>query len=177
VPASTWLRPLYERIATVPLLDTVQGPHDQGGIILGGVRVALKLCFEDLFPDLFRDEVAAGRFIVVLANDSWDGSDAPMHQHLQISQTRAAEAAKPLVRVANTGWSALIGPDGRRVAVAPPDQPAMLEVFVQPREGITPYTRHGDAIPVGLAALAVVIALASAGQARPGEFAHSEIAA
>lgn len=177
VPAASWLRALYERIATVPLLDTVPGSHDQGGIILGGVRVALKLCFEDLFPDLFRAEVAAARFIVVLANDSWDGSNAPMHQHLQISQTRAAEAAKPLIRVANTGWSALIGPDGRLVAVAPPDQPAMLEVSVQPREGITPYTRHGDAIPVGLATLAVVIALASADRARRTEIAQSEIAA
>jgi len=82
-----------------------------------------------------------------------------MHQHLQIAQTRAAEAGKPLIRVANTGWSALIAADGHLVATAPPDVPAALEVFVQPHEGVTPYIRYGDAIPLGIAALAALIAL------------------
>lgn len=161
VPAATWLRPLYERMAAVPLLDTLPGSFEQGGIILGGMRIALKLCFEDAFANLFRDEVAAARFLIVTANDSWTGSNVPMHQHLQIAQTRAAEAGKPLLRVANTGWSAHIAADGRVLAAAPVDQPAMLEVFVQPHEGVTPYIRHGDAIPLGIATLGVLVALLS----------------
>lgn len=159
VPAATWLRPLYERITTVPLLDTLPGSLEQGGIIIGGVRIALKLCFEDVFADLFRDEVAAARFIVVMANDSWDGSNVPMDQHLQITQARAAEAGKPLVRVANTGWSAHIAADGRVLSAAPVDQPSMLEVLVQPHEGVTPYIRYGDTIPLGVVALSVLITL------------------
>ena len=167
VPAASLLRPFYERVASVPLLDTVAGRPEQGSIVLGGVRVALKLCFEDLFAHRLRTEDAAAGFIMVLANDSWDGSRVPMHQHLVVAQARAAEAGKPLLRVANTGWSASIAHDGRILARAAPGRPAMLAVTVAPREGVTPYSRYGDAIPVGLAVLAVLTALAGASAVRP----------
>lgn len=154
VPAARWLRPWFERIASVPMLDTVVGAGADAPLLLGGERVALRLCFEDLFGNFARTEVALASYIVVLANDSWDGSALPMQQHLQVARMRALEAHKPLVRVANTGWSGLIGADGGLRDFAPPDQRAALAFELRPRHGVTPYLRHGD-LPV-----LVVVALA-----------------
>ncbi len=151
VPAIRWLRPLFERIASVPMLDTLPGMHDQPQLVLGGHRIALRLCFEDLFGSHWRDEIAQAGYLVVLANDSWEGSDRPMHQHLQVAQARALEAGKPLARVANTGWSGLIGADGRFTVSAPPNRQAIVKFELQPRTGLTPYVRFGDALPVGIA--------------------------
>ncbi|MBS0511790.1 MAG: apolipoprotein N-acyltransferase [Proteobacteria bacterium] len=168
LPATGLLGLLPDRPTGTHMTDTVPGFLEQDSIVLGGVRVALKLCFEDLFASALRSEDAAAGYLVVISNDSWEGSDAPMHQHLQVAQARAAEAGKPLLRVANTGWSASIDHRGRIVAAAPPNRPAVLDAAVQPREGVTPYTRYGDAIPVGFAALAAVLAALGVGPASRG---------
>ncbi len=153
VPAGRFLRPLFERIASVPMLETVPGLPDQAALVLGGRRIALRLCFEDLFGSAWREEIAHASYLVVLANDSWGGSDLPMHQHLRVAQARALEAGKALVRVANTGWSGLIGADGRLTASAPTNRQAIAAFELQPRSGLTPYVRFGDALPVGIALL------------------------
>lgn len=159
VPASRLLRPLFERIASIPMLETVPGMPNQPQLVLGGQRIALRLCFEDLFGSHWRDEIAQAAYLVVLANDSWEGSDRPMHQHLQVAQARALESGKPLVRVANTGWSGLIGADGRLMVAAPPNRQAILDFELQARTGLTPYVRFGDALPVGIALLAAASTL------------------
>lgn len=166
VPAPGLLGALPMQGGGPHMTDTVPGSPDQDGIVLGGVRVALKLCFEDLFAHALRSEDAAAGYLVVISNDSWAGSDAPMHQHLQIAQARAAEAGKPLLRVANTGWSASIDHQGRIVAAAPPNRSAMLDAAVQPRDGVTPYTRYGDAIAVGVATFAAAFTLMGVSYAR-----------
>ncbi|WP_068805844.1 apolipoprotein N-acyltransferase [Thauera phenolivorans] len=177
IPAAAILRPLFERIARVPMLDAVPGSRLQPAPVLGGIRIGLRLCFEDLFGDAAREASAAAGYLVVLSNDSWDGSDLPMHQHLPAAQMRALEAAKPLLRVANTGWTASIRADGRIDAVVPPHQPAVLETTLQPRIGITPYVRHGDAIPLGLAALAFSASLSALPGARHGRARDARSAA
>lgn len=166
IPAAGILRPLFERIARVPMLDAVPGSPQQPAPVLGGLRIGLRLCFEDLFGDAGREETAAAGYLVVLSNDSWDGSALPMHQHLPAARMRALEAAKPLLRVANTGWTAAIGADGRIDAIAPPHQPAVLETTLQPRSGVTPYVRHGDAIPLALATFASFASLSALARGR-----------
>jgi apolipoprotein N-acyltransferase len=157
VPAARWLRPVYERIARVPLLDTAAGHHDQGRLISNGHPLALRMCFEDVFGDFARHELAAAHFIIVLANDSWTGSDTPMHQHLSISRARALESSKPLVRVANTGWSGLIAADGKPVDLLPTNQVAHHTFSLQARSGVTPYLLLGDAPVIGFSVLVLLL--------------------
>lgn len=164
VPAARWLRPWFERIASVPMLDTAAGTDTEAALWLGGERIALRLCFEDLFGGFARVEAALAGYLVVLANDSWDGSTLPMQQHLQVARMRALEAQKPLVRVANTGWSGLIGADGRLLHSAPSDERAELRFDVRPRHGATPYLRHGD-LPVLAAVALALLYCAAAGRA------------
>ena len=166
VPFPELLRSAYERITKVKMLDTSPGSPIQGGLVLAGRRAALRMCYEDAFGSEHREEIARAGFLVTLANDSWDGATAPMDQHLQISQGRALEAAKPLLRAANTGWSAVIDRHGRILAWAPRLEAVLLEAEIQPRGGVTPYLRLGDALPLGLAGLALLFCAAAEWMAR-----------
>ncbi len=68
---------------------------------------------------------------------------AARYQHLQIARMRALESRRYLLRAANDGVSAVIGPDGRVVARAPEFEASVLRAQFAPRTGDTPYTRAG----------------------------------
>ena len=59
-----------------------------------------------------------------MTNDAWFGHSSARYQHLQIARMRAMEARRFLLRAANDGVSAVIGPHGRIVAQAPEFKPA-----------------------------------------------------
>ena len=65
---------------------------------------------------------------------------------------RAIEGRRFLVRAANDGVSAMIGPSGAVVAQAPEFTQAILRGHVQPRHGTTPYLVVGNFPVIGAAA-------------------------
>jgi apolipoprotein N-acyltransferase len=70
------------------------------------------ICYEVIFPGA----VTAGRrpaWFVNVTDDSWFGPWAGPRQHLLIARVRAIEEGVPIIRVANTGISAVIDPVGR----------------------------------------------------------------
>ena len=71
------------------------------------------ICYEGIFPGLTRRFVAAGAdFMVNVTNDAWFGRTSAPYQHLAMAAVRAIENRVPLVRVANTGFSAMVDADG-----------------------------------------------------------------
>ncbi|MEK0434948.1 MAG: hypothetical protein RL369_997, partial [Pseudomonadota bacterium] len=78
--------------------------------------------------------------------------------HLQISQMRSLETARPMLRATNTGATAVINHRGDVVAQLAPFTRDTLEASVQGTQGLTPYVRIGNSLPVGLT-LAVVFIL------------------
>lgn len=71
------------------------------------------ICYEGIFPDLTRRFVAGGAdFLVNITNDAWFGRTSAPYQHLAMATLRAVENRVPLVRVANTGFSAMVDDDG-----------------------------------------------------------------
>ena len=71
------------------------------------------VCYEGIFPGLVRRFVVAGAdFLVNVTNDAWFGRTSAPYQHLAMGTVRAIENRVPIVRVANTGFSAIIDFDG-----------------------------------------------------------------
>ena len=107
-------------------------------------RVLPLICYEALFPDIPR-QVERPDWILQITNDAWFGTLTGPFQHFQQSRLRAIEMGLPLVRVANTGLTAVIGPRGRVEMALPFGTAGFLDV---PRIGTglppTPYARWGD---------------------------------
>jgi len=71
------------------------------------------ICFESTHPGLARKAAINGaNLLVTLTNDAWFGDTAAAGQHALQSRFRAIETGRALVRVANTGITALYLPDG-----------------------------------------------------------------
>jgi apolipoprotein N-acyltransferase len=76
-------------------------------------RFGILICYEGIFPSLTRRFVAGGAdFLVNITNDAWFGRTSAPSQHLAMGTLRAIENRVPVVRVANTGFSAMVDVDG-----------------------------------------------------------------
>ena len=93
------------------------------------------ICYEAVFPgDL--GPVADAEFIVNLTNDGWFDRSIGKEQHFHHARIRAVEEGKPMLRLANTGFSAVIDPLGRLAVSLEPDSVGLAD-FAPPRP-ITP---------------------------------------
>ncbi|MFO0831522.1 MAG: apolipoprotein N-acyltransferase [Phycisphaerales bacterium] len=118
----------------------------------GRVRLVTPICFESTDPALCRRLVFDGwsrraDVVVNLTNDGWLGdSDLAKRQHLRAARWRAFELATPVVRAANTGFSAVIGEDGRVIEQLGSRVDGVLraDVGIHPGTGATVYARCGD---------------------------------
>ena len=115
-------------------------------------QMGVVICFESVFPDLFRKFVKKGASVMgILTNDAWfDGTACP-EQHLAMTPFRAVENRVAVFRCANGGISCIIDGFGR--IVAPPIQASDTENFLIERiplidHGGTVYTRYGDWFPI-----------------------------
>jgi len=80
-------------------------------------RFGVQICWENLFPDLFRQVAAQGvDFMVSMTNESFIDVPAAHYQILAMNVFRAIENRVAIVRTAPTGVSAIIAPSGRVVA-------------------------------------------------------------
>jgi apolipoprotein N-acyltransferase len=133
---------------------------------LAGAPFGVVICYEVIFPDLFRRFVQDGAsFMVNITNDAWFGDSGGPLQHLAMVPLRAVENGVTVARAANTGVSALVAPTG---AIGPRlelDRRGVLPVEVPAGAGGTFYTRHGDVFAHSLAGVSV---LALAGLAWAG---------
>ena len=53
------------------------------------------------------------KFFVNITNDAWFFKTAAPYQHFAVNVLRAVETGRPVLRAANTGFSAVIDPFGR----------------------------------------------------------------
>ncbi|HWH79002.1 MAG TPA: apolipoprotein N-acyltransferase, partial [Candidatus Binatus sp.] len=97
------------------------------------VRVAPLICYEDLMPDLARQFVSETRanVLVNLTNDAWYGKTIGPWQHLWLSQSRAIETRRSLLRVTNTGVTSLVNAKGEVVKTLPMFTAAVMQTEVE----------------------------------------------
>jgi len=77
-------------------------------------KFGVLICYEGIFPALTRQFVAQGaEMLVNITNDAWFGRTSAPYQHLVMEAVRTIENRVPLIRAANTGFSAVVGIDGQ----------------------------------------------------------------
>jgi apolipoprotein N-acyltransferase len=124
---------------------------------LEGAPFGTVICYEVIFPDLFRRFVAEGAsFMTNITNDAWFGDSGGPLQHLAMVPLRAVENGVAVVRAANTGVSAFVHPSGAIEARLPLGERGTLRGAVPLRRAATFYTRFGDVFAYGCAALTAV---------------------
>jgi apolipoprotein N-acyltransferase len=121
------------------------------------VRIGAFICYEAAYPGVIRQFVRNGATLLVnVSNDAWFGNTAGARQHLLHAMMRAIENDRDLVRVTNTGISALITADGRVIDQMPMFSSGAQVWEAEARRGQTFYVRHGDWFAYGCAALSLL---------------------
>ncbi len=127
--------------------------------LTGYIRTGAFICYEAAYPDLVRQFVRNGATLLVnVSEDGWFGNTAGARQHLAHAMLRAIENDRDLVRVTNTGITALLTADGRVVDALPQFVEGTQIWQAQTNSTLTFYAKHGDWFAVG-AALASAILL------------------
>lgn len=161
VPFGEYSPPMFGwfyRLADIPMSDQSSGGAHQLPLALGGQRIAVNICYEDLFGRELIRSLPEATLMLNMSNLAWYGESLAQPQHLQIARVRALETGRPMLRATNTGMTALVRPDGRVEAVLPQFERGVLRVEVQGHRGMTPYARWGDWAALLLAVVAVVFA-------------------
>ncbi len=136
----------------IPLGDFTSGGLLQPPFPVRDQWVMPNICYEDLFGEEIAAQIAhaaaAGKpqptILLNVSNIGWFGNTIAVPQHLQISQMRALETGRPMLRATNTGATAIIDPKGRIVARLAPFTRGALSASVQGYHGLTPYARYGN---------------------------------
>jgi apolipoprotein N-acyltransferase len=148
----------WMRLMSLPYDDITAGNEHQPILSAAGQKLGLTICYEDAFGSSQLPVLREATLLINVTNNAWYGDSTAPHQHLQIARMRALEAGRFLVRAANDGITAVLGPHGEIVARLPQFREAVLRADVQPLAGLTPYARFGN-YPVVLGA-GLLLALA-----------------
>lgn len=153
IPLKPVLGWIYEHWLHIPLTDLSPGEPDQQPMHIAGQRVAVNICYEDVFGEEIIRQLPVATLLVNASNDAWYGRSLAAHQHRQISQTRALETGRMLLRATNTGATAIISPRGEVIAEAPHFTTSALTGWAQGYSGATPYVRLGNWPAIGIVVL------------------------
>jgi apolipoprotein N-acyltransferase len=122
-------------------------------------RVLPLICYEAVFPRLVNAAPERADWMLQITNDAWFGVWTGPFQHFDQARLRAVEQGLPLVRVANTGVTAVIDARGRVIDRLPFGTMAALDARIPGALPPTPYARFGDGpvlvLLLGLALLAL----------------------
>lgn len=132
------------RFIDIPMSDLAAGTGAHVPLQLQGTSVGVSICYEDVYGEEMRALLPASAMLVNVSNDAWFGDSAAPHQHEQKARMRAREFARPLIRVTNTGVSSAIDYEGNIMGRIQHNQAGILDVAVQPRDGMTLYAATGN---------------------------------
>jgi apolipoprotein N-acyltransferase len=159
VPLGEFVPPEFRWIVSVlriPLSDFSPGTDAPEPLSVAGTRVAVNICYEDVFGEEIIRQLPAAKLLANVSNVAWFGDSLAPEQHLQISRMRALETGRVMLRATNTGLTAIVDADGSVAARLPQFTEGVLHGTVQGRTGATPYIRLGNA-PILLFAVAIVL--------------------
>jgi apolipoprotein N-acyltransferase len=148
--------PLKKLLSFVSRLVPAAGDFEPGDKVAplkaGGLSMGILICFEAIFPELARDLTREGANLFInLTNDAWFGMTSAPYQHLSMAVFRSVENRRPMIRAANTGFSAFIGPQGKIQKLSSLFHEEVLEAAIKiSGRSLTCYSRLGDLFAIFL---------------------------
>ncbi len=123
-------------------------PGDSSQMLdFGPLGKALPLiCYESIFPNEVRSAERPD-WLLLVTNDGWFGTFSGPYQHFAQARARTVELGLPMVRVANTGVSAMIDARGGVVDSLPLGVVGRIDAVLPPALPPTLYARTGE-LPV-----------------------------
>ena len=137
-------------VLSIPMSDLTSGGEHQPVLNLAGQQIAMNICYEDVFGEEIIRALPQATLLLNTSNDAWYGDSSAAIQHNQISQMRALESGRMMLRATNTGVTSVIGSDGRVLKMLPQHLEGVLNAEVQGYTGATPYVRWGNAAVLSL---------------------------
>lgn len=154
-----WLIGWLYHYINMPLADFTPGGSKQTPLPMAGQRIAFNICYEDSFGEELIYAAKQATLLANVSNLAWFGKSQALKQHLQISQTRAIETGRFMLRSTNTGSTAIIRPNGEIANISAPNTRQVLMGFAEGRQGLTPYMRFGNLPILTLACCLLFVAL------------------
>lgn len=147
----------------IPIGDQQHGAAYQAPMDLAGQRLALNICYEDLFGaeiiDAWRSPARAPTLMLNISNLAWFDDSLALPQHLQISRMRALETGRPMLRATNTGATAIVDARGKVTAQLPFLTADVLDARVRGYAGTTPFVALGNGPALVLSAALLLAGL------------------
>lgn len=156
-----WLTGGLYQLMNIPMASFSAGASNQAPLDLAGQKIAFNICYEDSFGEELIGPAAHATMLANVSNLAWFGKSTAASQHLQLSQARALETGRYILRATNTGMTAIIRPNGAVDAIAAPFTQQVLTGFAEGRTGLTPYMQVGNRLALGLCLLLVVLVITS----------------
>ncbi|MDR2364883.1 MAG: apolipoprotein N-acyltransferase [Zoogloeaceae bacterium] len=150
----------FDWLLNIPMASFSSAPVRQSPLVLGDQKVAINICFEDLFGHTLAAPLPEATLLVNMSNTAWFGRSLAQSQQLQIARMRALETGRVMLRATNTGMTAVITPDGVVQDVLPQFTIGVLTATVRGYAGVTPYILWGDGGALLLVLLSFYVSLA-----------------
>jgi apolipoprotein N-acyltransferase len=144
IPLKGMIGWIYRDLLNMPLSDLTSGSIHQQPMNIAGEKVAINICYEDVFGEEIIRQLPAATLLVNASNDAWYGQSNAALQHMQFSQARALETGRTVLRATNTGATAIIDPHGNVLVHVPHFTKTTLSGMAQGYSGSTPYVRWGN---------------------------------
>ncbi len=129
IPLKKYL-PFNIKKITKGLADFMKGKGRRTLSIAGIPSFSPIICYEVIFPNAVVNEKNKPEWILNLTNDGWYGVSAGPYQHLISAKFRSIEESRTLVRVANSGISAIFDKYGREIASIGLNEKNYVDVFL-----------------------------------------------
>ena len=115
IPFENLVRKAFSKVEVLNEMGSfTPGTLEQDLLDMEGVKIGTTICYESIFPQLWRAQNKLGaQLFVNITNDAWFFKTAAPYQHLAANVLRAVETGRPVLRAANTGFSAYINPFGQ----------------------------------------------------------------
>ena len=107
------------------------------------LKIEPSICYEGIFPQKKINNLESN-ILINITNDAWFGTTTGPYQHLTATRFRSIERGLPLIRVANSGISAIYDESGKLLDSIPLNQEGYIDLDLKLSQVDTMYSNYGN---------------------------------